>query len=104
MITMLNSITYFGCVIEAWCVFCEVGILNLLVRTMVDTGSFAVLHMDCIYIITCLDLDFYCTGLRCHSVNILKSRSTNKRKHTKEGNVGINILFRLSWRFVYALH
>jgi hypothetical protein len=70
---------------------------------MGDTGSFVVIYVDSGYFITGLGLDFDCAGLQYRSANTLKSKRTNKSKRTGERNVRINILFRLSWRFVYAL-
>jgi len=60
---------------------------------MVDTGSFVVIYVDSGYFITSLDLDFDCAGLQYRSANTLKSKRTNKSKHTRDRNVGINILF-----------
>ena len=71
---------------------------------MGDIGSFVVIYVDSVYFITGLDLDLDCAGLQYRFANTLISKRTNRNKHIRERNVRINILFRLSWRFVYALH
>jgi len=63
---------------------------------MGNTGSFVVIYVDSGYFITGLVLDFDGAGLQYRSASTLKSKRTNKSKHTGERNSRINILFRLS--------
>jgi hypothetical protein len=100
---MLNSIESLRYLIEArcLCVILEFWICRC-ERCVITRFCGSLYSLQAYYHVFCPWILSYWIAASCHQY--FQSKRTSKTKHPNERNVRINISFRLSWRFVCALH